>query len=122
MKIIIAGGRRFSDYKELSMVCNEVIGEWNPNNSDPEIVSGTANGADRLGEKYANEKKYSIEQFPADWETNGRAAGYIRNLEMAKYSDGLIAFWDGKSKGTRNMINLAIFHSKHVYTQNPTSL
>ena len=72
-----------------------------------EIVSGTANGADKLGEKFAKENGYPIKQFPADWDKNGKGAGYIRNAQMAEYADALIVFWDGKSKGTKHMIDLA---------------
>ena len=74
--------------------------------TDIEIVSGTAKGADQLGEKYAKEKGYPVKQFPADW-SKGKSAGYVRNEEMAKYADALIAFWNGLSKGTGHMIDLA---------------
>ncbi len=103
MRVIIAGGRDFSDYAELSKYCDYIL----QNQKEIEIVSGTANGADKLGEKYAEEKGYLLKLFPADWGGLGKAAGYIRNEEMAKYADALIAFWDGKSKGTMHMINLA---------------
>lgn len=60
-----------------------------------------------MGERYALERGYSIKKFPADWNTYGKRAGYLINTEMANYADILIAFWDGKSKGTHHMINLA---------------
>ena len=103
MKIIIAGGRTFTDYDLLCQNCDKALSLQ----TEIEIVSGTANGADKLGEKYANEKGYTIKQFPADWDKYGKSAGYKRNEEMAKYADALIAFWDGKSKGTKHMIDLA---------------
>ncbi len=103
MKIIIAGGRTFDDYDLLCQICDKTLSLQ----SEIEIVSGTANGADKLGEKYASEKGYPIKQFPADWDKYGKSAGYKRNEEMAKYADALIAFWDGKSRGTKHMINLA---------------
>lgn len=103
LKVIIAGGRDFTDYHLLSKVCDFML----QNHSDIEIVSGCANGADKLGEKYAKEKGYSIKKFPADWEKFGRSAGFLRNDQMAQYADALIAFWDKKSKGTNHMINLA---------------
>ena len=103
MKIIIAGGRDFNDYNKLCQICDHML----QNQQDIEIVSGTAKGADQLGEKYANEKGYKITRFPANWDKHGKAAGYLRNEEMAKYADALIAFWDNKSKGTEHMINLA---------------
>lgn len=103
MKVIIAGGRTFNDYNKLSSYCDHIL----QNQQIVEIVSGVARGADLLGEKYAKEKEYNIKQFPANWDEHGKAGGYIRNEEMAKYADALIAFWDGKSKGTEHMINLA---------------
>lgn len=104
MKVIIAGGRDFEDYSLLYQTCEKAFVLQHQN---IEVVSGTASGADRIGEKYAKEKEYTIKKFPADWDKNGKKAGYIRNEEMAKYADALIAFWDGKSKGTKHMIDIA---------------
>lgn len=104
MKIIVAGGRDFSDYELLKEKLDELIGE---NKEDLEIVSGMARGADTLGVQYANERGYKIKKFPAQWDKHGKSAGYIRNEEMAKYGDTCICFWDGKSKGTKHMIDLS---------------
>ena len=103
MKVIIAGGRTFSDYNKLKQTCDFLLGD----KTDIEIVSGTANGADKLGERYAHENSHKLTLFPADWDKYGKSAGYIRNKQMAEYADALIAFWDGISKGTLHMINLA---------------
>ena len=103
MKVIIAGSRSFSDYDFLREVCDKYLKELN---RDIEIVSGTANGADILGERYAKQKGFPIKKFPANWEL-GKKAGYLRNKEMAEYADGLIAFHDGTSRGTKHMIDLA---------------
>lgn len=103
MKVIIAGTRKFDDYSLLKRVCDKILSSQ----SRIEIVSGTANGADKLGEAYAIEKGYHVKRFPADWDKHGKSAGYRRNEEMAKYADALIAFWDNKSKGTKHMIDLA---------------
>jgi len=62
-------------------------------------------GADYIGELYAKHIGVPVRDFPADWIAHGNAAGPMRNRQMAKYADALIAFWDGKSKGTANMIN-----------------
>ena len=105
MKVIIAGSRDFNDYDLLCKICDYMLQNQNPN--DIEIVSGTARGADQLGEQYARERGYFIHQFSAQWDVYGRSAGYIRNRKMAEYADALIAFWDGESKGTEHMINLA---------------
>lgn len=99
IKLLIAGTRTFNDYhllqKILSKVKSEII----------EIVSGTARGADTLGERYAMEHNISIKRFYPDWDSFGKRAGMLRNREMAKYTDKAIVFWDGESRGTKNMID-----------------
>lgn len=100
MKWIIAGTRTFNDYKLLTEACNQYIG------SSDEIVSGTAKGADRLGEHYAIEQNLYLTKFPANWDLYGKKAGYLRNVEMGEYADAAIIFWDGQSKGAQHMINI----------------
>ena len=105
-KAIIAGGRHFDDYNLVKercdfflsekMKCHQVI-----------IISGHASGADSLGERYASEHGLKTELHPADWKAHGKAAGSIRNKEMAEVADALIAFWDGASRRTKNMIDTA---------------
>jgi hypothetical protein len=102
-KVIVAGSRDFNDYELLKSTLDKLL----VNQIDIIIVSGTARGADKLGERYAADKGYSISSHPADWDKYGKSAGYIRNEEMAKEADGLVAFWDGKSRGTKHMIDLA---------------
>jgi hypothetical protein len=103
VKVIIAGGRTFNDYDLLCRKADVFLSRQ----SEVEIVSGAAKGADKLGEKYAEERGHEVTLFPADWGTFGNAAGYRRNVEMAVYGDALIAFWDGDSKGTKHMIDIA---------------
>lgn len=103
-KVIVAGGREFNDYILLEEKLDKILSKRLP---DVEIVSGTARGADKLGESYAHKNKLHIKQFPADWNKYGKAAGPRRNKQMAEYADACIVFWDGKSKGTKSMINLA---------------
>lgn len=105
-KVIIAGTRMFADYKLLCSSCDKLLSQKGLTH-DIIIVSGTARGADKLGERYAKERGYNVELFPADWENKGRAAGYIRNADMADNADALIAFWDGTSHGTAHMIDIA---------------
>lgn len=101
MKICIAGGRDFDDYDVLAKVVDHVIEEIPP---PIIIISGKAKGADTLGERYAKEHGFDVLLFPADWKQHGKGAGPIRNAKMAEEADMLIAFWDGSSRGTRNMI------------------
>jgi hypothetical protein len=71
------------------------------------VVSGGAPGADSLAEKWAKENKKMLTIYPADWLNLGKRAGYVRNTDIVKNSDMIIAFWDGNSKGTKHTIGLA---------------
>jgi hypothetical protein len=125
VRIIIAGSRTFNDYEFLKVKCNEIInsyflGGWvSPNLENVTIISGGANGADKLGERFAKENNIECKLFPANWDAYGKSAGYKRNLEMAYYAKEmygvLIAFWDGKSRGTNHMIDIAKQLGLNVY-------
>lgn len=104
-KVIIAGSRGFSNYKLLKEKCNEYLREKRKEYNII-IISGGARGADTLGEKYAQEEGFSLEVFPANWNKFGKSAGFRRNEQMAEVADALIAFWDGKSHGTKHMIEI----------------
>jgi hypothetical protein len=103
MKVIIAGSRTFDDYKKLEEVCDWAFSKQ----EEIEVVCGMAKGADLLGKRYAESRGHKVKEFPADWKVNGKAAGPIRNEEMAKYADALILFWDGSSKGSLHMATMA---------------
>lgn len=105
-KVIIAGGRYFSDYALLQEKCDYYLSN-KLKTHNVIIVSGHASGADSLGERYAQDHGLACDIHPADWDKHGKAAGPIRNAEMAEVADALIAFWDGQSRGTANMISLA---------------
>ena len=105
-KVIIAGTRDFADYKLLKDKCDAIL-QNRRNHCNIVVVSGTARGADRLGERYARERGYRIDRYPADWDRDGNSAGPIRNAKMADNAHALIAFWDGRSRGTKNMIETA---------------
>lgn len=111
LKVVIAGSRGFNDFELLKSFCDSTL----KGRSEIEIVSGNANGADKLGERYAEERGYPVKRFIPDWPKFGRAAGPKRNQLMAEYGDILIAFWDGKSAGTRSMINLAKKQNRIVF-------
>ncbi len=105
-RVIIAGSRSFSNYELLREHCLFLLQE-KMRTHRVIIVSGHAHGADTLGERFAKEQGLTVELHPAKWKTLGKAAGIIRNAEMARASDALIAFWDGKSRGTAHMISFA---------------
>lgn len=103
MKIGIVGSRDFSDYSVLVSHIVEVI-----NIRDiTAIVSGGAYGADSLGAKFGKEYGIPVEVFLPDWQTHGKAAGFIRNSEIVNNSDMIIAFWDMESRGTKDTISKA---------------
>ncbi|MDA3780197.1 MAG: DUF2493 domain-containing protein [Bacteroidales bacterium] len=103
MKVIIAGGRDFDDYDMLCQRVDKILSRQ----TEIEIVSGRAKGADQLGEKYAKLRDYPIKMFPANWNLYGKRSGFIRNEDMAEYSDALIVFWNQESKGSEHMIDVA---------------
>ncbi|MCD8387648.1 MAG: DUF2493 domain-containing protein [Bacteroidales bacterium] len=111
MNLIIAGCRDFNDYELLSREVKSFAG---PFLSRVTVVSGHAKGADKLGEKFAQENGLPLIIKPADWAAYGKAAGPKRNEEMARISSALVAFWDGQSRGTKNMIELARKHGLRV--------
>jgi predicted Rossmann fold nucleotide-binding protein DprA/Smf involved in DNA uptake len=102
IKVIIAGSRDFDDYDLLERTMDDLFG-----NEEIQIISGGAKGADRLGEHYAAENGLKVFVFGADWDRYGKQAGAIRNKKMAQAGTHLVAFWDGKSKGTKMMIDFA---------------
>ena len=122
LRIIIAGSRDYNDYKYLKISMKNILERTSLEEVNKiKIISGTANGADQLGERFAKQFKLEVIKFPAKWDLYGKHAGYIRNEEMAKYSmednnyGMLVAFWDGESRGTKHMINLANKHGLEVH-------
>jgi hypothetical protein len=99
IRLAVVGSRTFDDYGYMK----EVL-EWF---DIKEIISGGAGGADKLAERYAAEKGIPIRIFKAEWDKYGRAAGYKRNVQIVEAADEVVAFWDGKSKGTKHDIDLA---------------
>ena len=124
LRVIIAGSRDFNDYELLKKSAIEIITKKTMLPDLTRIISGGARGADSLGERFANEMGLEISRFIPDWDGLGKRAGYVRNAEMAKFAveddnDGmLIAFWDGQSRGTKHMIDLAKRYGLEVHVVN----
>ncbi len=116
INLIIAGGRDFGDLNQVHEVAPHILKGYK--RKDILIISGTARGADRMGEAFAKEHKLHLQQMPARWDEFGKSAGYKRNVEMAKRATHLLAFWDGKSKGTKHMIDIAHAHGLTVFVLN----
>lgn len=114
MKVIVAGSRNLPD--PIGLVRKAVVASG----FDVQlIISGCARGADKAGEQYADIMRLPVWRFPADWQTHGKSAGYKRNQEMAEKADALIAIWDGESKGTKHMIDIATKKGIPVYVHRP---
>lgn len=109
MKVIIAGSRSISSLGTVEDAVRR------SGFSITEVVSGAARGVDRLGEQWAEREGIAVKRFPADWEAYGKSAGFIRNRQMGDYADALIAIWDGKSKGTKGMIDYAMKRGLRVF-------
>jgi len=102
-KVIVAGSREFVDYNLLEYKLDKLL----INKSDVCIISGGARGADTLGDRYSKEHDMHLLIFKAGWDRYGKSAGYKRNTLMAKQADACVVFWDGKSKGSKHMIDIA---------------
>lgn len=89
-RVIIAGSRKFEDYDVLQSTMDYYLSQKDP--SEVIIISGHAKGADSLGERYAQERGFPVELFPAEWDLHGKSAGFIRNTKMAEVADALVAF------------------------------
>lgn len=115
MKLIIAGGRDATKYDVLAAIANcSVDGGFDPHDAE-EVVCGGARGADAWGAKFAKSNGIDVKMFPADWDKHGKAAGHIRNREMGDYATHVLAIWDGKSKGTKGMIEYATKKGLNLY-------
>lgn len=110
-RVIIAGTRDFDNYELLKSYVDKMLINKRQQGERIIIVSGHCRGADLLGERYAHERGYVLDVYKPDWHTYGRKAGVLRNRQMAERADALIAFWDGSSRGTKNMIDEAIAHN-----------
>lgn len=124
-KVIIAGSRQFYDYSLLKEKCLKILSD-KLKDCDIQIICGCARGTDTIGKQFAEEFGFKVLEYPADWEKYGKSAGYRRNKEMAKVADALIAFWDGESRGTKHMIDLAkeyglptriIYYKKYIHSK-----
>jgi hypothetical protein len=111
MKLAVIGSRSFDDYRILKTTLEPLIEQFKVTT----IVSGGAKGADSLAEKFAKEHGLELNIFPADWDKHGKAAGYIRNVDIWNNSDLGVAFWDGESKGTAHSFQISKKQNKQLF-------
>lgn len=106
-RVIVAGSRDIQSKTFIFQKLDALLARKINEGECVQIVSGTARGVDQIGEEYAGNRGFACQRFPADWEAYGKQAGYLRNYQMAQNADALVAFWDGRSPGTRHMIKTA---------------
>lgn len=109
MKVIIAGSRDITGIDVVEFAIARSGFEIT------QVISGACRGVDKLGEQWAKENNIPIDLCPADWAKDPKRAGYLRNEVMGSKADALIAIWDGKSPGTKNMISIAKRNGLKVY-------
>jgi len=109
LKVIVAGSRSIDNY---DLVCDTINSSMF---NIGEIVEGGARGVDLLGRRFAEERFIPFKEFPADWDQYQKRAGFIRNEEMAKYADVLIAIKKDKSPGTTHMVETMRKLNKPIY-------
>ena len=109
VRVLMCGSRTWTDRDKIQDVLDGLVKLYAPNY--PTIVHGFARGADRLVEDEAGKAGLVTEVHKADWEKLGKLAGFARNEEMAQLGAmECVAFWDGKSNGTRDMMERAEKH------------
>ena len=106
IRVIVAGSRTVTDYSLVESVLDQALAGWTM--FDVAIVSGMAAGPDLFGKQWADGNEFSVIEVPANWDRFGKSAGFMRNGIMADIADCLICFWDGQSRGTKDMINEAM--------------
>ena len=102
-RVVVAGSRDYADYAKVCAELDRLLA----GKKNITIISGASHGADRLGERYAAEHGLRVERFPAHWGLFHQGAGLRRNLQMVKSADAVIVFWDGKSTGSKNIIDIS---------------
>jgi len=119
MRIAVVGSRNYTNYEEFKILLLEELYSINKIlSSSPngiEYVSGGASGVDSMARKFALENELPIKEFLPKWVTYGKQAGFLRNLKIVEYADIGIAFWDGKSKGTKHSIDSFQKANKKVF-------
>ena len=116
-KIVVAGCRDYNNYTEAKEFIEQCISKIKKEHTLI-FLSGGCRGADKLGERFAEENGYKLIRYEANLDELGSSAGPIRNYEMAQACDCVICFWDGKSKGTKSMIEFANSFKKPIRIKN----
>lgn len=111
MRLIVAGSRTVTHWMFVEQAINEFLEEMYTDEYDQLIIiSGTAKGVDRLGERYADEYNEDCHFYPAKWEEFGKRAGFMRNIEMAEVATHCLVICENDSRGALHMFETAKSH------------
>lgn len=113
MNLLIAGSRGYACYPDFKRRMDKLFKKVD--HTKIHVIEGGARGVDRMGRQWAIDNNIPFTTYPADWDTHGKKAGYVRNEQMAEIATHAVIFWDGKSPGTKNMIELLnVYNVKYV--------
>lgn len=112
MKVAIVGSRDFPSQQKVIDYVNQL-------SAHAQIISGGARGVDTWAEQAARKRGLNVTVFPAEWDRHGKVAGFLRNHDIVKYADRVVAFWDGKSRGTQHTMSLAKINGKPLEVIKP---
>ena len=113
MRLIVAGSREITDYAAVKKAIEEAIERTGQ--KPVEIACGMARGVDECGYRWAKENGVKIKEFHADWDGEGKSAGYKRNARMAQWAQALVIVWTGTSRGSAHMLNLAKIQGIRIF-------
>lgn len=111
-KLLVCGSRTITNVSWIFSEIEKYISESNLQYSDIHIIEGSAKGVDKIAKQFADDRNIPVIEMPADWKSYGRAAGPIRNEQMVRLCDQCLILWDGKSRGTKNDIDLCDKYNK----------
>jgi hypothetical protein len=118
-RVAVVGSRTFPQLVLVKRYVERLFAKY----PDAIVVSGAAQGVDRVAENAARHLGMATDIYPADWNTHGLAAGPIRNGVMLDNSDIVVAFIVDGSRGTADMIRQAekrgFKHGENLFVYGP---
>lgn len=103
MKLIVCGSRSFTDYTLLTLWLDKLTQKTD--RTKLVILSGHAKGADQLGERWCRENLIAYQVWRPEYrDEHDREAPLRRNSDMVASATHLVAFWDGASRGTADVV------------------
>lgn len=114
VQLVVAGTREYSNRDEIFARLDKYHQRCKDAGTELIIIEGEARGPDLISREWAEARGVPFRPYPADWDEYGKRAGFIRNEEMAKVGTHVLAFWDGQSNGTNDMIERGLKYQRRV--------